>query len=402
MAEWMPERLSVVVPTYNRPDLLARVLAGLEAQTWPRDRFEVIVVDDGGAQPAAPVVAAAAARGLPVVCERQENAGPAAARNRGTRRAAGDVVVYLDDDCVPEARLLEEHARGHTRRGLATNGRIAWHPEVPQTALIRCVTERFLFNFDLIGAAEDAPFNTFYTANAAVDRAAALAAGLFDEEFPRAAWEDTEFAYRLRQAGVRFVYRAGALVYHLRDFDLAGFLRRQRAAGYEAVRVCRKHPELRHLTGLDQIVGEAIEFDFYTSAGRYALLIGMGEALAPDGPGTRALAGAAEALSGAPDLERWRDEYVREHERQARQWLQARQQTIDALHREVDRLQADLRAAEQWVADLKAHLQEQQQAFADQARWAAELEAQLLRQAHGGMLGRLRRLVGALVTRRDG
>jgi cellulose synthase/poly-beta-1,6-N-acetylglucosamine synthase-like glycosyltransferase len=78
MADWMPERLSVVVPTYNRPELLARVLAGLEDQTWPRDRFEVIVVDDGGEQPAAPVVDAgcAAAGRWRAADQRRAGGGP--------------------------------------------------------------------------------------------------------------------------------------------------------------------------------------------------------------------------------------------------------------------------------------------------------------------------------------
>ena len=393
MAEWLPERLSVVVPTYNRPDMLARVLAGLAEQTWPRERFEVIVVDDGGRAPAEPVVRAAAAGGLPVVCERQENAGPAAARNRGTRRATGEVVVYLDDDCIPDERLLEEHARGHSRAGLATIGRVEWHPEVASTPLLRFVTERFLFNFQLATVEFDAPFNLFYTANAAVHRETALAVGLFDEEFPRAMWEDIEFAYRLRQAGVRFVVRHHAVVYHLRGFDLAGFLRRERAAGYEAVRVWAKHPELRQLSGLDRIVGEAAEFSFYESAAQYARLIGAGEALGPAGPGGVALATAAELLASEPDLARWRDDYVREQEHRMRLMLAQRQQTIEHLHRHIDSLETRLAEQTRRASNLEAHLAEQQQAYAEQARWARDLEDRLRAATEGS---RLRRLLGPL------
>lgn len=428
MADWQPARISVVIPTYNRPELLAQVLVGLEQQTWPRARLEIIVVDDGGGRPAASVVEAAATRGLPVVLERQENAGPAAARNRGARRATGDVILFIDDDCVPTETLVAEHARAHRQRGLATIGRVDWHPDVPMTPLLRFATERFLFRFDVIGVADDAPFNTFYTANSAVDRQTAQAVGLFDEDFPRAAWEDTEFAYRLRRAGVRFLYVRSAVVLHLRGFDLAGFLRRERAAGHEAVRLWTKHPELRHLTRVDQIVGESVEFDFYDHAGKYAWLIGMSEALqagglaapirsrdqvaAPvragdsatpahtsldaeaAGPGAQALATAIEILNDAPELARWRDDYVRQHEAHLRQILAARQRAIDELHQDRDKLA-------QRAAMLERRVHELQQAFDKQAAWAADLESQLAQAAANQPRRRLKRLFQSVVGGAD-
>lgn len=398
MTAWSPQRISVVVPTYNRPALLARVLEGFERQTWPRHRFEVIVVDDGGDQPAEPVVAAAAARGLPVACERQENSGPAAARNRGTRQASGDVVLYVDDDCVPDERLLEEHARGHTVPGLVTIGRVEWHADVPMTPLLRFATERFLFSFQQITVEDDAPFNMFYTANAAVHRQTALDAGLFDESFPRAAWEDTEMAYRLRQAGVRFVYRRHAVVAHLRGFELLGFLRRERAAGYEAVRVWRKHPELSHLISLDQVVGEEAEFSFFESAGRYAWLVGASEALRVGGPGVGVLEAVGAELAQEPDLGDWRDAYVREHEARNRLRLAQRQRVIEDLRRENDRLAARLKERSEWAETLEVRFAELETVYEQQTAWAGDLEERLSRVGERGGLRRLMALVRRLAA----
>jgi GT2 family glycosyltransferase len=395
MAEWTPERLSVVVPTFNRPEMLARVLAGLEAQTWPRERFEVIVVDDGGETPAEPVVRAAAERGLPAVGERQENAGPAAARNRGSRRASGEVIVFLDDDCAPTPTWLEEHARAHTRRGLAAVGRIEWHPDLPITPLMRFVGEHFLFHFNLIGLDDDAPFPLFYTANGSVDREAALAAGLFDESFRRAAWEDSELAYRLRLAGVRFLFRPEALVHHLRGVDLGGFLRRERTAGYEGVRTWTKHPELRRIIGMDRILGDAVEASFFESAGNYAWQIGASEALGPGGPGAAVLETLTTELGAGTDLERWRDAYIRERERQARAELARRQQTIEALRLRAERLESETLSLRQELAEAERVNGELQRGLEEQSLWARDLEARLTASEAGGvaqrLVGRLRR-----------
>ncbi|MCC6627345.1 MAG: glycosyltransferase [Chloroflexi bacterium] len=395
-----PERLSVVVPTYDRPDMLAMVLEGLAAQTWPRDRLEIIVIDDGGALPAAPVVEAVAARGLPVTSERQANAGPAAARNRGIRRATGQVVVFLDDDCVPRPTWLAEHAGGHRRPGLVTTGPIAWHPSVRVTPLLRFAGERTLFNIDLVSVPDDAPFVTFYTANAAVDRDLALAAGLFDEEFTRAAWEDTEFAYRLRQAGARFVFRPEAVVEHLRGFDLAGFLRRERVAGYEAVRAWTKHPELRSMIGMQPVVGDQIEQHFFESAGRYAWLIGAAEALGTDGPGASILDTLLIHAGDEPDLERWRAEYVREREREMSQEYARQQATINELFGNNDRLQKRLKRLEAELAEARKRHEDLHVAYQAQNLWAREMEARLKLAGSGtGLVARtLARLRGTPVS----
>jgi GT2 family glycosyltransferase len=394
MGRSLPDRLSVVIPTFNRPELLARVMDGLAVQTWPRDRFEVIVVDDGGDLAAAPVVEAARGRGLPVVVERQANAGPAAARNRGIRRATGQVVVFLDDDCVPTTDWLEQHARGHAQTRLATLGPIVWHPDLPITPLLRYAGERALFDFKRISVADDAPFACFYTANAAVDRQLVIDAGLFDESFPRAAWEDTELAYRLRRAGARFVLRRDAIVQHLRGFDLAGFLQRQRAAGYESVRAWAKHPELRTLTGVDVIVGEEVEQRFFESAGRYAWLAGAAEALGSQGPGAAMLAMVSQTVGETSSLDDWRIDYIRQREASMNQELDRRQATINELFGTTDTLQRKLKRTEAALNELRKRHEDLTTAYQSQQAWALDMEERL--KLLSGAPHRLGKLLGRI------
>ena len=97
--------VSVVVPCYDRPDQLDRLLSALELQTIGRHRFEVVVADDGSAQRPDP-----GRRSYPVRVVRQSDQGfrAAAARNLGARAAHAPVVAFLDQDCVPSPRYLEK------------------------------------------------------------------------------------------------------------------------------------------------------------------------------------------------------------------------------------------------------------------------------------------------------
>jgi len=98
-----PPLVSIVIPTYNREDLVAAAIDSALAQTHPR--CEVIVVDDGSKDRTPEVLAAYAGK---IVAIRQENKGLAGARNSGIRSSTGEYVGFLDSDDVWEPRLVEE------------------------------------------------------------------------------------------------------------------------------------------------------------------------------------------------------------------------------------------------------------------------------------------------------
>ena len=106
-----PPILSVVIPTRDRPDDLARVLQALETQDYPRDRFEVIVCDDGSIADIGAVVRHFANRLVAIRYVRQEPRGPAAARNLGIRNARAQIVAMTDSDTRPDRGWLSAIAR---------------------------------------------------------------------------------------------------------------------------------------------------------------------------------------------------------------------------------------------------------------------------------------------------
>ncbi|HYE51413.1 MAG TPA: glycosyltransferase [Azospirillaceae bacterium] len=104
--------VSVVVPHLNQPAFLARCLRSLEAQDYPRDRFEIIVADNGSVE----VTARSLRRltGIRIVTEPKP--GPGCARNAGVAVAAGTVLAFVDADCTAHPRWLSA-AVERLRRG---------------------------------------------------------------------------------------------------------------------------------------------------------------------------------------------------------------------------------------------------------------------------------------------
>ena len=225
--------VSIVIATADRPGPLARCLTAVAALEHPRDELEVIVVDDGGgADLELP------AGGLPVRLLRRERGGPGAARNDGARAAAGELLAFTDDDCLPEPAWLRElcaAARGAapgTMVGGRTVNALAGNRFAEASQHIQDLVYAH-YNRD----PEHARF--FATNNLAVPRDAFLALGGFDvATFPFAS-EDRDLCDRWRASGRGLRSAPGAVVRHAHDLDLRGFVRQHVAYGRGAARYHR-------------------------------------------------------------------------------------------------------------------------------------------------------------------
>ena len=97
--------ISVIVPTYNRPEALSQCLAALAAQDYPPERFDVIVVDDESTVPLEGIVSAFRGR-LDVTLLRQRRSGSGPGRNKGATVARGSFLAFTDDDALPQPDWL--------------------------------------------------------------------------------------------------------------------------------------------------------------------------------------------------------------------------------------------------------------------------------------------------------
>lgn len=226
---------TVVVPTWNRPAELAGCVEALAALEFPRDRYEVVVVDDGGTSDLDAALQGAAGR-VAMTLLTQPNRGPGAARNAGAAKARGRWLAFTDDDCRPRAGWLHGLAQslagqpdvlagGRTFNLLRANAYSAASQRVADAAYA-------YFNRDRSHG------QLLASNNMGVGRVEFLAAGGFDESF-RIASEDRDFCDRWSWGGGRIVWTEGAEVDHRHALTLSGFLRQHYGYGRGAARYHR-------------------------------------------------------------------------------------------------------------------------------------------------------------------
>ena len=241
--------LSVIIPSYNRADYLVKVLTLLGRQTYPCGRFEVIVADDGsrdGTEDAVKRMQFQAPYSLTYI--KQQNAGPASARNKAVKASSAGIVLFTGDDILPKEDLIEEHIKSHRQNeGAAVLGFVDWSTEIEVTDFMRHVApDGFQFRYGGIKDPNNCGFRYFYTSNISLSKKW-LSKDQFDEGFPYGALEDTELAYRLEKKGLRIILNMKAVGYHIHAMTMDSFCRRMRLVGLSAATLLRKHPELKPL-----------------------------------------------------------------------------------------------------------------------------------------------------------
>ncbi|MBV9175284.1 MAG: glycosyltransferase [Chloroflexi bacterium] len=217
--------VSIVVPTYNRRESLHRLLTALAEQTYPTNAFEVIVIDDGSTDGTRDLLKSVRVP-YSLGSFEQEHHGPAEARNFGASRAAGDLVLFLDDDVVPCRELISVHVATHTAHGplAVVIGPMSAPTDWQRSAWVRWEEEKLEWQYEAMRAGVwRATERQFYTANSSLSRDLFARAGGFDSTFKRA--EDVELGYRLRNVGAQFVFTPEADVLHYASRTFAAWCR---------------------------------------------------------------------------------------------------------------------------------------------------------------------------------
>ncbi|MEC5406065.1 glycosyltransferase [Paraburkholderia sp. MPAMCS5] len=227
--------VSVVVPTYRRPDMLAKCLGALAEQDFPADRYEIVVCDDGPDDATRDCVTRfadeQARRGLSVrYVPVTRTQGPAGARNAGWQLARSPVIAFTDDDTLPDPHWLEEGLTAIRQDAAAAAGRIVVPlPDSPT---------------DYEADASGLERAEFATANVFVARSFLTLTGGFDERFTSAWREDSDLQFALLQAGGKIVRASNAIVVHpVRPARWGVSISQQKKSQFDAL-LYKKHPEL--------------------------------------------------------------------------------------------------------------------------------------------------------------
>jgi len=222
--------LSVIVPVRDGELQLPALFDSLDAQTLPRERFEVIVVDNASTDRSAEV----AERWGAVVC-REPRPGRARARNTAIRQARGERLAFIDADCVAEPGWLRalddclDHTSLTAGPVLVTIGKAPTRLEHLDALWRFRGQERY---------AKEEGWSV--TANLGMSRDAFEGIGGFDESY-RHIGEDLDLCMRAGAAGHRMVWCPGARVEHPAERSLRAFLARAAEHGYSEQQVALIH-----------------------------------------------------------------------------------------------------------------------------------------------------------------
>jgi glycosyltransferase involved in cell wall biosynthesis len=230
-------KASIIIPTYNRSEILKFTLSSLVKQDFPSREYEVIVIDDGSSDNTRELVQSFK-KELNLIYYFQEDKGfrVALARNEGIKRATGDVLIFIDTGIVVGDTFVREHYNAHyqDKKGNLYNSNEKYavigyvygfsyeykEDSLPEfidfnrpNQMIQKLKETNYFH-DMREAVyteinDDmnsipVPWVVFFTNNISVGRFEMLEAGCFDEEFVRWGVEDVECAYRLLKNNIKF------------------------------------------------------------------------------------------------------------------------------------------------------------------------------------------------------
>jgi glycosyltransferase involved in cell wall biosynthesis len=228
-------RVSVVVATYRRPQLLKRCIDAIASQDFPVELFELIIVSDGPDAESATVVKEYFAVKHPRIrfLSLSRKRGPAAARNFGWVHAYGTLIAFTDDDCIPHKGWLAALYAAFQDSSVEKIA-FAGNTVVP-VAPYPTDYER---NIAHLAEAE------FITANCACTKKALFAVAGLDERFTMAWREDSDLQFKFIEHGIPIVKVDKAIITHpVRKAPWGVSIREERKGIFNAL-LFKKYPRL--------------------------------------------------------------------------------------------------------------------------------------------------------------
>lgn len=251
-------KLSVIIPTHNRAEILKTCLAKLARQNDVE--FEVIVVDDGSTDHTEPMVARLRhdykmANWSNLYYIKQPASQQGIARNRGVEKATGELILFMGDDIFALPDFLKAHVRAHQenpQENVVILGYTTWDPKLLINAYMKFLESsgwQFAYKKLKKGFIEKDLFKYFYTSNISLKKTF-FEKEKFDETFLAYGWEDIELGFRLwKKHQMKVYYEPDAGVFHHHQMDDSMLVNRMRQVGKSAVIFEKLQPEAKIIPG---------------------------------------------------------------------------------------------------------------------------------------------------------
>jgi len=225
-------KASVIVPVHNGEKTIADCLHSILSQctAFP---FEVIVVNDGSTDKTAEIAKEFGKTRL--ISQKQQ--GPAVARNNGAKEADGNVIVFIDSDCVAAANWLQEMVSPlHSMEIAGVQGRYKSKQKQLIARLIQLEIEQ---RHDKMAEQQFIDFMGSYSA--AYRKSVFQEMHGFDASFPMASGEDTDLSFRINKKGHKLLFNPKAIVFHTHPTSLHRYLKVKFYRAFWRVKVYGKH-----------------------------------------------------------------------------------------------------------------------------------------------------------------
>ncbi len=226
--------VSVIIPAYNAEKTIRKCLEPLMSQDYAEE-YEVIVVDDGSTDSTPHMVS----EFNKVRLIKQENAGPAAARNKGAAEAEGEILLFTDADCVPEHNWISEMLKpfNENKEVFGVKGRYKTNQKEIVARFVQLEYED-KYSYML----KDKYIDFIDTYSGGFKKAVFLEMKGYDTEFPVACAEDVELSYRLSNRGYKMVFNPDAIVYHTHPNRLLDYLKKKYKFAFWRMLTLKKNP----------------------------------------------------------------------------------------------------------------------------------------------------------------
>ena len=218
----MEIELSIVIPTYNRVDILRETIENLLNQSLSKERFEIIIVDDGSIDGTADMLNYLKSQTIHnLKAYRQENQLSGSARNLGIKAASGPIILSMDDDLTAHPDLLKYHLEFHhtyPKPGSAVLGMVKTGADGVD---LLTPNNRTIFSSYMTEHCDPiVDVSYFTTQNVSLKKEFVIKAGMFTPGLPRL--DDMDLAFRLKEKGLKLIYCPKAVVIHNQPLDSLG------------------------------------------------------------------------------------------------------------------------------------------------------------------------------------
>jgi len=242
------KKVSVIIPTYNESKNIKNCLNALLNQSYPKDKYEIIVVDDGSEDSTGEIIKKEF--GDKVKFIKQERQGAGAARNNGVKMAKGEIIIFIDADCIATYNWIEEMVKLFTYQEII--GVQGAYSTYQQSIIAQFCQIEFEERYDRLKKKKYIDFVGSFSA--AFQKEFFIKIGGFKTDFKMN--EDVNLSYRIIKKGGKLAFNPNAIVYHLHPDTLIKYLKTKLWRGYWRIQV---YKEFQHKIISDDYTPEILK-----------------------------------------------------------------------------------------------------------------------------------------------